>query len=370
MRGSQSRAQTIIATLVSEGAETETGCVDDLGCVACDGDCNRRRDQRQLAPNTSNRPAKQPPSSPPPPFREQPPKDWRAIGSKKVVAAVNDGNLWRTSTDTIHTTIGLAALPSVRPTSSPTIAPTGGGSASTNAESTRSSSQHRGQLSRQRRVAVVSITLPTIGADALKSDYDDVTHVSTSIVIVNTDLTSLSGWFPNLVSVSLNVQISGNGALTTMDGSFQKLKLVSGFLVITGNGALGELGSAFPFPPPASLVSGYLDVNNNPVLTSLGSAFLGLITISGYNSVYANAELSDLGTAFSGLVTISGYRSIYDNFLLSTLGDAYSSLVTVSGYDNVVLYSLSPTISPTTSDPTTSPTTSDPTTSPSVSPTI
>ena len=53
---------------------------------------------------------------------------------------------------------------------------------------------------------VVSITLPA--TSATKKDYDDVAEVTTNIVIENTDLTSLAGWFPKLVLVTSDVQIT------------------------------------------------------------------------------------------------------------------------------------------------------------------
>ena len=183
-------------------------------------------------------------------------------------------------------------------------------------------------LRRARRV--VSITLPTTGA--IKEDYDDVTEVTTNIVIENTDLISLEGWFPNLVLVSGNVQIRNNGELTTMTTSFQKLEIISEYLDIFGNDALVELGSAFPFPGGGGLVTGYVSIYNNPVLLSLGSALKGLVTITGYCSVYGNAELATLDTAFDDLVTVTGYLSIYGNPELASLGAAFSSLVTVTGY--------------------------------------
>ena len=182
------------------------------------------------------------------------------------------------------------------------------------------------------RVVAESITLPASGANGLMHDFDDVVSVSASIIIENTDLTSLAGWFPNLVDVTGNVQISNNAALTTMDASFQKLESVSGNLDIFGNGALVELGSALPFPGSAGLVTGYVSIYNNPVLLSLGAALEGLVTITGYCSVYGNAELATLDTAFDDLVTVTGYLSIYANPELASLGAAFSNLVTVTGY--------------------------------------
>ena len=72
----------------------------------------------------------------------------------------------------------------------------------------------------------MSITLPA--TSARKQDYDDVAEVTTDIVIENTDLTSLAGWFPTLVLVTRNVQITNTAVLSTMDASFQKLYTVSG----------------------------------------------------------------------------------------------------------------------------------------------
>ena len=246
------------------------------------------------------------------------PKDWHAIASSadglKMVAAVNGGTLWRTTTDTIRATTSLTIPLTVRPTLSPTIPPAAGGSASTNADLTGSSrttsgssSQHPGQLDRQRRRVVVSTTLPAFGADAVMHDYDDVTYVLADVVIENTDVTSLAGWFPNLIDVGENVHVRNNGALTTIDGSFQLLETISRNLDIFGNGALAELGSAFPFPGGERLVGGYVSIDNNAVLPTLGSALEGLVTTSGYLSVYANPELTSLGTAFSSLKTVGGY---------------------------------------------------------------
>ena len=214
------------------------------------------------------------------------------------------GNFSNWITDSNLSNVGApvaAPVPSEGPSEGPTPAfiasfvtvktPTSlRGSASTGAESTGSSSQHRGQLSRQRRRVVTSIILPTIGAAALKNLYDDVTEVTTNIIIENTDLTSLAGWFPNLVLVTNNIQINNNAALTTMDASFQKLEVLTGQLDIHGNGALVELGSALPFPGGAGLVTRYVSIYNNPVLLSLGSALSGLVTITGYCSVYSNAS--------------------------------------------------------------------------------
>ena len=73
-------------------------------------------------------------------------------------------------------------------------------------------------------------------------------EVTIVIVIENSDLTSLAGWFPKLVLVTGNVQISYNAVLSTTDDSFQKLDTVSGNLDIFGNDLLVALGSVFPFP--------------------------------------------------------------------------------------------------------------------------
>ena len=193
----------------------------------------------------------------------------------KLVAAASDRSRARITTDTISTTISPTISPTVSAGLIPTITLAGGASASTSADlidsssssttrTTRGSSgQHPGRLDRQRRRIVASITLPAIGADVLRHDYDDVTSVTTNIVIDNTDVTSLTGWFPNLGVVSGNVQIRNNGELTTMTASFQNLEIISGFLDISGNGALVELGSALPFPGGAGWVTGYVSIYNN-----------------------------------------------------------------------------------------------------------
>ena len=309
-----------------------------------------------------------------------------------------------TSPSTSLTASDSTTSPSISPTVGPTVGrvvvsktlltTAGGGSASTEAKSTGSFSKHRVQLSRQRRRIVTSITLPTIGAAALMSLYDDVAEVTTDIVIENTDLTSLAGWFPNLVLVTGNVQITNNAALTTMDDSFQKLETVTGYVDIFGNGALVELGSALPFPGGLALVTGYVSIYNNPVLLSLGSAFHGLVTITGYCTIYANAVLATLGTAFDNLLTITGHLDIYANPLLASMGTAFSSVLTVTGYasvaNNPVLYCAvdvgslvvmqsgscqltavptgPPTTSPASSSPSTPPTTSPVSSSPSTLP--
>jgi len=133
----------------------------------------------------------------------------------------------------------------------------------------------------------VSTTLPTTGAR--KQDHDDVAEVTTDIVIENTDLTSMAGWFPKLVLVTGNVQITNNAVLSTMDDSFQKLETVTGHMDIFGNDLLVELGSAFPFPGGGGLDTGYVSIYNNPVLPSLGSAFHGLVTTTGHCSTYGDA---------------------------------------------------------------------------------
>jgi len=137
--------------------------------------------------------------------------------------------------------------------------------------------------------AVVSTTLPTPGAR--KQDYDDVAEVTTDIVIENTDLTSLTGagWFPNLVLVTGNVQITKNAVPSTMDASIQKLDTVSGNLDIFGNDLLFVLGSAFPFPKDQGVGDRCVSIYNNPALFSLGSAFHGLDTMTGQCSVYGHA---------------------------------------------------------------------------------
>ena len=97
--------------------------------------------------------------------------------------------------------------------------------------------------------APVPTTVVVSMTGATKQDYDDVAEVTTNIVIENTDLTSLAGWFPKLVLVTGNVQITNNALLSTMDALFQKLHVVSGNLVVFGNDLLLDvLGSAFPFP--------------------------------------------------------------------------------------------------------------------------
>ena len=183
---------------------------------------------------------------------------------------------------------------------------------------------------------VVSITLPTTGANALMHDYDDVTEVTTNIIIENTDLTSLACWFPSLVLVTGNVQITNNGQLRTMDASFQQLETVTGYLDIFGNDVLVELGTTLPFPGGAGLVTGYVSIYKNPKLVSLGSALRGLVTVTGYCSVYGNAALGNLGTAFTDLETVTGYLSIHNNGALTALGEtAFGNLDTVTGYVSI-----------------------------------
>ena len=56
--------------------------------------------------------------------------------------------------------------------------------------------------------APVPTTVVVSMTGATKQDYDDVAEVTTNIVIENTDLTSLAGWFPKLVLVNGDVQIT------------------------------------------------------------------------------------------------------------------------------------------------------------------
>ena len=138
-------------------------------------------------------------------------------------------------------------------------------------------------------------------------------EVTTNIAIENTDLTSLAGWFPKLVFVTGNVQITNNAALSMIDDPFQTLHTVSRNFF--GTDLLVALGSAFPFPGGGGLVTGYVSIYNNPiaVLPSLGSAFHGLDTATGCCTDYGNAALVTLDMAFGNLVTVAGYSSIHDN---------------------------------------------------------
>ena len=80
---------------------------------------------------------------------------------------------------------GPHAIASTVPTSSPTSSPTAAPA----------------------RV-VGNIILPGTGADLLRHDYDDVAEVSGNVQAENSDVTSLVGWFPRLVLVTGNVQVS------------------------------------------------------------------------------------------------------------------------------------------------------------------
>jgi len=115
-------------------------------------------------------------------------------------------------------------------------------------------------------------------------------------------VTSLCGWFPNLVSVQYYITVSET-AIRTLDGMFPRVTTLGGFTV-ESNRAIVTLGSALPL---VATIGTDFRINHNPMLESFGSSFAALARISDEVYINNNCKLSTIGTAFASLR--SGYIS-------------------------------------------------------------